>query len=60
MVLNGDGSDTLWSKIALVGASLQKKIVGEDGYASDATDYEGDSHLIRIMKELSSFITKKI
>ncbi|KAG0149983.1 hypothetical protein CROQUDRAFT_39000 [Cronartium quercuum f. sp. fusiforme G11] len=47
-----DQPDTFWAKIATVGASLQKKIVRvDDGYASDATDYDGDSHLIRIMKE---------
>lgn len=45
-------SNTLWAKLATVTTTIQKKIVGVDeGYESDATDYDGDSHLIRIMKE---------
>lgn len=46
-----DSQNTLWARIANVGASFQKKINGDEGYASDATDYEGESHLIRIMKK---------
>ncbi|KAH9811291.1 hypothetical protein DFH28DRAFT_465600 [Melampsora americana] len=47
-----DQSNTIWAKLATVTTTIQKKIVGVDeGYESDATDYDGDSHLIRIMKE---------
>ncbi|EGG00719.1 uncharacterized protein MELLADRAFT_93050 [Melampsora larici-populina 98AG31] len=47
-----DQSNTIWAKLATVTTTIQKRIVGVDeGYESDATDYDGDSHLIRIMKE---------
>ncbi|MBW0510376.1 hypothetical protein O181_050091 [Austropuccinia psidii MF-1] len=45
-----DYHNTLWGRLANVGSSIQKKINGDEGYASDASDYEGESHLIRIMK----------
>jgi hypothetical protein len=44
-------SDTIWAKLATVGATFQKKLNNDEGYASDASDYEGESHLIRIMKK---------
>ncbi|KNF02420.1 hypothetical protein PSTG_04327 [Puccinia striiformis f. sp. tritici PST-78] len=43
--------NTLWAKLATVGATFQKKLHHDEGYASDASEYEGESHLIRIMKK---------
>ncbi|OAV95452.1 hypothetical protein PTTG_26623 [Puccinia triticina 1-1 BBBD Race 1] len=43
--------NTIWAKLATVGATFQKKLHNDEGYASDASDYEGESHLIRIMKK---------
>lgn len=48
---NHENQNSLWTKLANVGASFQKKLTQDEGYASDASDYEGESHLIRIMKK---------
>ncbi|CAH7672289.1 hypothetical protein BY996DRAFT_7477435 [Phakopsora pachyrhizi] len=47
----GEEQNTIWSKLAFVGDKIQKKINGDEGYASDATDYDGESHLTRVMKQ---------
>ncbi|KAA1105045.1 hypothetical protein PGTUg99_013803 [Puccinia graminis f. sp. tritici] len=46
-----ENQNTIWAKLATVGATFQKKLNNDEGYASDASDYEGESHLIRIMKK---------
>jgi len=48
---NPENQNTIWAKLANVGASFQKKLTQDEGYASDASDYEGESHLTRIMKK---------
>ncbi|PLW48831.1 hypothetical protein PCASD_02833 [Puccinia coronata f. sp. avenae] len=48
---NQENQNSLWAKLANVGATIQKKLHNDEGYASDCTDYEGESHLTRIMKK---------